>query len=315
MKPSPLAAMQANRKLKIIMKNSRAINFILVVLFSINVPSLFGQNFEPKKRVVEPDTTISSKIMRKDYQLYISFPRGYSTKDKVKYPVLYVLDGLPRFPVFNAARQAMDFGDELEKVIIVGIGSGFDQSSFLINRTHDYTSSKDTMFDRHNEKQFGIPRGSMQSGGAEKFLQCITTEIIPFIDKYCKTTSDRGITGHSLGGLFAVYCLLNTKGIFNRFGINSPLLTWNNQELLNQAELLLSKNETWAMSPTSVFISVGQEEEASMVSAIVKFSKLLKARAYKNASLTSHVFEGETHLSVIPANSSRTLSVLYGRKK
>lgn len=297
------------------MKHPTIQNFLLIILFFISSTSLFGQKLEPKKRVLEPDTTISSKIMGKDFQLYISFPGGYSIKDTTKYPVLYLLDGRYFFPIIKSARETMDFGNELEKVIIVGIGSGLDIASWYVNRMYDYTTSKDTISDRKDEKQMRFPKGTIQSGGAEKFLKCITTEIIPYVDTHYKTTNDRGITGHSLGGLFTAYCLLNSTGVFSRYGINSPSLWWNNDEVVNQADSLFSKNETWEVPLTKVFISVGQKEGSSMIPTMAKLSTMLEAKAYKNVTLTWHIFDDETHLSVIPANLSRTLTVLYGKKK
>jgi len=297
------------------MERLRLQNFFLTVLLFISSSSLIGQKLQPKKKILEADTTISSKIMGKDYQLYISFPSGYSINDTVKYPVLYLLDGRQFFPIIKSAREALDFGGELEQVIIVGIGSGLDGASWYVNRTYDYTTSKDTVSDRKDESELGFPKGTLQSGGAEKFLQCITKEIIPYVESHYKTNGDRGITGHSLGGLFSAYCLLRSKGVFTRYGISSPSLWWNNNEIGNEAELLFSKNETWDISPVRIFISVGQKEGPSMVPLMTKFSTLLEEKAYKNVALTWHVFDDETHLSVIPANVSRTLSVLYGTKK
>lgn len=307
--------MQADRETLKIMKLLRLQNFILTVLLFVSSSSSFGQNFQPKKKILEPDTTILSKTMGKDYQLYLSFPSGYSTKDTVKYPVLYLLDGRQFFPIIKSAREAMDFGGELEQVIIVGIGSGLDGASWYVNRAYDYTTSKDTASDRQDEKELGFPEGTLQSGGAEKFLQCMTKEIIPYVEAHYKTNRDRGIAGHSLGGLFAAYCLLQSKGIFTRYGISSPSLWWNNNEIGNQAELLFSKNETWGIPPVKILMSVGQKEGSLMVPTMTKFSTLLEEKAYKNVTLTWHVFDNETHLSVIPASLSRTLSILYGTKK
>lgn len=289
------------------------ISFLTWLLFSSSF--VIGQKLEPKKRTLEADTTLTSTITGRDYQLYISFPSRYSTKDTVKYPVLYVLDGRYFFPLFKSTREGMDWGNELEKVIIVGIGSGLDDATWTVNRRCDYTTSMDTLSDRKNEKLMGLPKGTIKSGGAENFLNCITTEIIPYIDAHYKTTNDRGITGHSLGGLFTTYCLINSKGVFNRYGISSPSLWWNNNELLNKADTFFNKNKTWDISPVKVFISVGKKEGVTMVPTMVKFSTMLEDKAYKNVSLKWHLFENETHLSVVPAYLSRTLSVLYGKNE
>ena len=297
------------------MKNSKVLYSLLIASLIVSSTSLFGQKFEPKKRVTEPDITITSEIMGKEYQLYISFPGSYSTKDTTKYPVLYALDGRVGFPLFNYARETGETAKELEEVIIVGIGCGLDKASTDINRSYDFTPSRDTILDRSLAKRYSISTTTPLTGGAEKFLKCITTEIIPYVDAHYKTTNDRGLMGHSFGGLFTAYCLLNSNGVFNRYGISSPSFWWNNGEILNQAISFFSNNKTWDIPSTKVYVAVGKNEGPRMVPDMVKFSMLLESRAYKNISLNWHIFEDETHSSVIPAALSRGLSILYGKKK
>ncbi len=297
------------------MNFSKSVNLALTtLLFLIFSNSLFSQKLEPKERITEPDHTISSQLMDRDYQLYISFPSGYSTRDTINYPVLYVLDGAYNFHLFTAVRGALDFESEIEDIIIVGIGSGLDLPSWLINRNFDYTTSSDSVADRTMENLFGFPEGSAKSGGAAKFLECIKKEIIPFVDKHYKTTSDRGITGHSYGGLFTAYCFINSSGFFTRFGINSPSLWRSNEEVLNQAILQFTGNSTWNISPTRVFVSVGGSEGPDMVPPMVKFCSYLESTNYKNVDLNWKIFEGESHLSVVPASISKTITTLYGIK-
>lgn len=305
------------------MKKSLTLNILLLVFLLISSITSFGQKLEPKKRQIDPDTTISSKIMGKDYQLYISFPKNYSTKDSIKYPVLYVLDGRQRYPIFKSARESMDFDKELKDIIIVGIGSGLDFVSWGRNRNYEFTPSQDTIHDRNLEKEaseayglnYDFIKGTLQSGGAEKFLLCITTEIIPFIDHHYKTTNDRGITGYSLGGLFTAWCFLNSDGIFNKYGINSPSFWWNDNNFLDQAEIWFKKNDSLNIPFTKLFISVGEMEDPEMISGMEKFSRMLKAKAYKNISLTSKIFLGESHNSVGYPNLKRTIYELYAKTK
>lgn len=113
-----------NQKIMNVFKKINPTLFIVILLFfSI---SAFGQKIEPKKRILEPDHTIASKIMGKDYQLYISFPASYSTKDAISYPVLYVLDGRPNFSMLRGIQNVLGYAGEIEEVIIVAIGSGLD---------------------------------------------------------------------------------------------------------------------------------------------------------------------------------------------
>ncbi|MBW6498576.1 MAG: hypothetical protein K0B09_09325 [Bacteroidales bacterium] len=297
------------------MNISKAINLaltaMLVLIFS---NSSLGQKLEPKERITEPDHVISSELMGKDYQLYMSFPKSYSTQDTISYPVLYVLDGRIAFPSIIGTKEALDlFGDEIEDVIIVGIGSGLSIRSWSISRIYDYTTSVDTLHDRTLEKQRDIPEGTFQSGGADDFLECLKTEIIPFIDKHYKTNTDRGIAGHSIGGLFAAWCLINSDGYFTRFGISSPSLWWDNGKVLNQAVLQFTNNKTWDIPPSKVFICVG-ENEKFMVPFMEKFKSHLETADYENIELKWQIFVGETHLSAWPASTSKTITTLYGKK-
>jgi predicted alpha/beta superfamily hydrolase len=280
------------------MKYSLAINHLLILLITMSSASIFGQKLEPKERITEPDHTINSEIMGKDYQLYISFPKNYSTKDTISYPVLIVLDGEYSFPIIQGSMGFFSLRNEIEDVIIVGISSGLTNESQRINRAYDYTISIDTT------KQ-------MKTGGAPKFLDCIKNEIIPFVDKNYKTNTDRGITGHSFGGLFTAYCFINSSGYFTRFGINSPSFGWGNEELLNQAVLQFTENKTLDTPPTKVYVSVGSLEGPGMVSRMVKFSSYLENCEYENLDIYWQIHDDESHISVWPINISKTISNLY----
>ena len=281
-----------------------------ILIFAFN-NALYGQKLEPKQRPMDPDHVITSKITGKEYQLYISFPLSYSTKDSISYPVLYVLDGAFFYPTFNQINRRLSARRMIKDVIIIGIHSGTDRNSWFINRNLDYTTSLDTIEDRKVEREFGVPEGTLVSGGAVNFLNCIKSEIAPFIEKRYKINTDRGIAGHSLGGLFAAYCLVNSDGYFTRFGINSPSLWWEKDKFLNEAVFQFSNKKEWEIPPTKVFISVGEKEDATMIPTMVSFSQHLQDANYENVDLNWQIFEHESHLTVMPASISRTLTILY----
>jgi hypothetical protein len=287
--------------------------FTAIVLL-ICCSSLFSQKIEPKERILAPDHTIFSKVRGRDYQLYLSFPKNYSTKDSITYPVLYVLDGMYNSRIISGISPFMHVGNQLEDVIIVGIGSGLDRLSWYHNRYNDYTTSVSIPRDDKQQKKFDVPKGTFKSGGAAKFLKAIKTEIAPFLDKNYKTNSDRGITGHSFGGLFTAYCMVNSDGYFTRFGINSPALLWDNEKLLKQAVAQFSENETCDLPQTKVFISVGDQESKRMVSTMMKFSTCLEDSNYNTINLKWKIFEEESHVSVFPASLNKTIYTLYGKK-
>ena len=292
---------------------------ITTMLFLIFSNSLFSQKLTPKERVLAPDHTITSDITGRDYQLYLSFPKNYSTKDTITYPVLYVLDGVNTFPLISGIGHFMHVGNQSEDVIIVGVSSGLDGLSHYHNRYNDYTTSVSISSDEKKEKKIkekkiDVPKGTFKSGGAAKFLKAIKTEIAPYLDRNYKTNADRGITGHSLGGLFAAYCLVNSDGYFTRFGISSPSLWWDNEKLLNQAVAQFRENKTWDIPQTKIFISCAEYEGTRFIPAMQKIQRSLENADYKNIELRSQIFESESHLSVWPGSISKTLMTLYGKK-
>ncbi len=259
---------------------------------------------------------VKSTINRTTYYLSVSLPMHYSKRDTTRYPVLYMLDGGLSFPIAHAARSSLDLLSDLEDLIIVTIEYKWEQSlkPWMITRWKDYTPSKDEKMDANPGylKMFDLQPGALSSGGAPVFLNIIKKEIIPFIDKQYKTTNDRGISGHSFGGLFAGYCLLTVPDLFQRYGINSPSFWWNNKEIFSIEKSFSQKNTSL---PARVFMSVGSLEENSMTSVMSAFTDSLRSHNYKKLNFTSHIFEDENHMSVVPAMISRTLRVLYGKNK
>jgi len=284
---------------------------ICLMLNAIVAAGQSETGFDPINQKLEH--ILKSKINGTTYHLFVSLPKNYSPTDNLHYPVLYFLDGNLTFPIAHSARTVLDLFGDIEQIIIVGIDYSWERSMkpMFINRTIDFTPSPDPIRERSFAGMIGIPAGSLTSGGASVFLKIFKTEIIPFMNGQYKCSDDRGIAGHSLGGLFAGYCLLSATDLFDRFGINSPSFWWNNDEMLKTEKSFSIKNK---MLPGRAFVSVGSLEGGGVI-IMTAFADSLKSHNYKGLNLSTQIFEGETHTSVMPACISRTLTALYGLKK
>jgi predicted alpha/beta superfamily hydrolase len=286
---------------------------IAIVFFLLLSGEAIGQNLAPVDMLTVKGHYIHSANNGKTYQLFVILPDKYSPKDTTHYPVLYVLDGYYSFPLVYATRRALGLGGQIENVIIVSIAdSVFDEQTWFASRWSDYTPSHSTVDDSSTAKEMRLPQGTLQSGGASAFLNTLKNQIIPYIDKQYKTTNDRGIIGHSIGGLFTAYCLLTAPDVFKRYGINSPSLWWDHKKLFDMEKSFSEKNK---ILDAQVFISVGSLENGMMKSSMSSFADSLKTHNYRGLMLSSYIFDNENHLSVIPAMMSRTLRVLYGVKE
>ena len=87
-----------------------------------------------------------------------------------------------------------------------------------------------------------------------------------------------------MGGLFTAWCFINTKRVFTQFGINSPSLWWNSNEVLTQAESFFDTHKTLGIPFTKVFISVGEKEDPIMNSVMEKYRLALGQRFYMPGS-------------------------------
>ena len=147
-----------------------------------------------------------------------------------------------------------------------------------------------------------------------------------------KANGDRALVGDSLGGLFGLYALFSEPSSFGRYVLGSPSIWWTGRSILQDEAKFAASHPDLA---ARVFMSVGLDEEpgheadakassdtararlarareARMVSNLRDLDATLRSRSYDGLALTTHLFEGETHLSVVPATISRGLRVVFG---
>ncbi len=134
------------------------------------------------------------------------------------------------------------------KIIIAG---GFMPEMVLVGISHDNNRTRDLTTSKIKEK-YGMPFNE-ENGEAESFSHFIETELIPFVENKYPVTNFRTVIGHSYGGLFTIYTLLNHPQLFSNYIAIDPSLDWDNQKLLTEAQdKLISKN----YKGKSLFISL-----------------------------------------------------------
>jgi len=251
---------------------------------------------------------LTSNYNKKEYQLKVLLPAGYSTSDTLRYPVLYVLDGDYATTMFQSTLHLFSLAPELEDIIIITIdGVNTSHEQWLANRYYDYTPSSDPHADSGIAKFMKTP--VVPSGGAFTFLQTLEHQIMPWVEQQYKTNADKGLYGHSLGGLFAAYCLLQKPTLFRRYSINSPSLWWRQGEMAKQ---FVSTSTPNAAIDNRVFLSAGKAEGDFMIKPIDAFEKVIMTN-FPGIKMSYKIFEDETHVSVVPVTCTRTLKTFYPR--
>jgi uncharacterized protein len=257
----------------------------------------------------QPNNTETHKFVsaynKKEYQLKVLLPSKYAESGSAGYPVLYVLDGDYVTNLFQSTLHLFSLTPELQDVIIVTIdGISKSHEQWLASRYYDYTPTADRQADTAIAGFMKTP--VVPSGGAAAFLQTMEKQILPWVEKHYKTNADKGLYGHSLGGLFAAYCLLQKPTLFLKYSINSPSLWWRQGEMAKQ----FASAAPNALVNARVFLSAGRDEGDFMIKPIDAFEQVIISNL-PGIKISYKIFEEETHVSVVPLTCSRTLKIFY----
>jgi predicted alpha/beta superfamily hydrolase len=144
------------------------------------------------------------------------------------------------------------------------------------------------------------------TGGAEVFIRFMKTVVFDEIESsYNIDKETRGILGHSFGGLFGYYCLINHNEIFKNYILISPSIWWNKSEFLTNEYIKNIKRTV------NIYVVVGKSESKMLITPIRKMTDEMKA--IKNASnrIESKEYEGMDHHSIMPIGIYEGIEIIY----
>lgn len=209
------------------MKNKFRLTLCLVILILCHFYGI-AQNKENQQFLKNIGITDSlfSETLQEYRKIYVQFPDNYNLENNKKYPVSYILDGEI---LLSTVSNVQDFysGGFTPEMVLVGISNDH-------NRTKDLTTSKII-------EKYGMPFKD-ENGEAANFSKFMETELIPYIENKYPVTNFRTLIGHSYGGLFTIYTLLNHPQLFSNYIAIDPSLDWDNQKLLKEAKEKLTSN-------------------------------------------------------------------------
>jgi predicted alpha/beta superfamily hydrolase len=126
-----------------------------------------------------------------------------SAKDAAqRYETIYVLDGDWNSKIVVDVVTFMRQVGFMPPVIIVSVPNFFDEKG-INSRDHDLTPT--------------VVADQPRSGGAATFLSFLKTELVPHVNQSYPANGTNLIHGHSFGGLFLIYALLNEPALFDGY--------------------------------------------------------------------------------------------------
>ncbi len=254
---------------------------------------------------------MDSRHTGRKYRITVSLPLGYDrspdegwpfNNTPALWPVVYVLDANWYFGMVTDIIRPMSWCGSTSDAIVIGIGYPEDKDPIaafresFTRRNADLTPVRDEAEEKSMEAQHKRPTPSGDSGN---FLEFIKDELIPIIEKdYRADPAQRILVGHSYGGLFGVFAMLEAPDLFDTLVIGSPTLTYGNRITFQREEAFAKENKKL---PAKVFLYVGEYEEGlddTTLTDTLRLAAILQGRNYEGFSLVKHVFLDQNHCEV-----------------
>jgi predicted alpha/beta superfamily hydrolase len=242
--------------------------------------------FQPLKAQDLPGKKDSVNSVILGQKRYIQVVLPQKSNPAKKYDVLYVLDGDGNTKLASDVQRFLEDEAYMPPIIIVGV--------LNIDRNHDLTPV-------HIDE-------NKTSGGGDKFLDFLKDELIPYINKTYPSDGENTIFGHSLGGLFVMYALLNEPQTFASCIAADPSF-WYNHNYMNK--MAADKLPGLVNMHKTLYIS-GREGANYRGMGIVGMDSILKKYAPADLNWKAQPYPDETHGSVRLKSMYDGLKFTYG---
>jgi enterochelin esterase-like enzyme len=225
-------------------------------LYAVLVLLLISFDCNSQDKSYTVDTIIvKSEILNENRTLILYKPCAVSKGDSVRY--IYLIDG--EFSNCRYQQVKERFNDSISDLIAVGIVN--------TNRNRDL----------------------LYVNGADKFLHFLTSELIPVVEKDYKT-QERILFGHSFGGGFTVYSMINKPNYFNRYIASSPtpIMGLIKKENYQQIDSLCNRK-------VAFYWSFGSKDMGQVRKWSLRLKDNLTGITFKNFEWNFKIFEGKNH--------------------
>uniref|UniRef100_UPI003216A4D9 alpha/beta hydrolase-fold protein n=1 Tax=uncultured Draconibacterium sp. TaxID=1573823 RepID=UPI003216A4D9 len=244
------------------LKKTTCLVFSLLVVF---VGSAVSQN--KTELVTAEQFTLQSKALNEERVISVFLPNDYTTSSN-QYPVLYLLDGPTHFEHAIAATNYLSLRSMIPNLVIVSIHN--------IDRSRDFSPV-------YSER---IPT----SGGAAKFLDFLSDELVVYMKKNYRIADFSLLLGHSFGGTFIAYSLVEKPELFDGYISVSPYMQYADNYMVKQAKEKMNLKST---GKKYFYMTVG--DEPNYFEPLKEFSEFMKLQSIDDVQFKYIKMEGENH--------------------
>ncbi|MCL1049680.1 alpha/beta hydrolase [Shewanella abyssi] len=231
------------------------------------------------------DHTIYSSVLEENRKIFVRLPEYYDSNKS--YPLIIKLDGnfnLLRWDesIYNLAKQGT-----IKDSIVVAIPNLF----WLDSRNRDLVPP----YARRNV-QFEARTSNVNSpeifGKADRFLEFIESEVLPFIERKYSINNNRVLSGFSAGGSFVLYTITTKPELFSGYFAFSPAAWYDDSVVVKEFSSGL-KNTSG--KPLFLYLSLGRAENGIITASFKGLLSAINLDAPENFKSDYSYSEGAGH--------------------
>ena len=243
--------------------------------------------------------TIDSAVLKEKRTHTVYLPPSYAAAAALgqtghrRFPVVYLVTGTSYADFFSAIIGHLAFTGQIPDMIVVSIESPFSITS---NRLIDTTPTK------ANPNSQGDPAENRYGGGAKPYFDYIARELVPHIDTNYRTTAQRTVVGHSVGGLAVLYNFLSQPGTFQHYLSLDASAWWDDQVIIRLLEDALEgsdKPRGRLYMAVSEKETTGFHDDTGMLVGNLRFFDILERHRLPGVEAELKLFPGTNHGTVL----------------
>lgn len=254
-----------------------------LLLFFFHVPTVLAEGFEIVGTEVHQ---LQSEKLGETVDIAVALPFGYQATSS-KFPLILALDGDVMFGMSAEIPRLLSFEGKVPPMLVATIAYR-DLNKWIQKRQLDFHPA---------------------DGGADRFLQAVTEEVLPFLKTNYRIDDNAiGLYGHSSAGLFSVYAGLKSPRMFTHILATSPSLEEEPEWAQGFLPLIAEADHL-----PKFFLSSETSEQA-VHAALAPTLGALQSKA-GSGNIKYQRLQAGGHMAVIPASYVAGLHFLFAPKE
>lgn len=243
---------------------------------------------------MKPRFKLQSPQTGTEYWVYVHAPN--LSKERGPWPTMLFMDGDNQFSDAIAGYEKLRLEKSVPPLLLVSVGYGAGYGKEGNHRGRDYTPTHHAF--------------EPSSGGASLFLAFLTDTLWPELRRrYPVHARIRGIGGHSLGSLLALYALFRKKPFFSSYLVSGPAIWWDDRSVLKQAKRLRARQ---TQIRGHLYLGIGGKDSESMRDDFSRLYTQLSEKPFQGLRVTSDLFPARRHENTEKDTFRAGLRALFG---